>query len=171
MDITNNNKKEDSNDNIINEKSNSDNEKILEQIFRISKDDTEKYLPFLLEDSCQIIKKIFSEYPTSNNCNNIREMILNKTNLISRIKEIIGNSYEILYIIFDYLSQHNISPFSYFIDLYIDYITLYEKESSKQNKKVIIDKIKNIFYWFISCGLINIKVIDYIYQKIALFQL
>ena len=171
MDITNNNKKEDSNDNIINEKSNSDNEKILEQIFRISKDDTEKYLPFLLEDSCQIIKKIFSEYPTSNNCNNIREMILNKTNLISRIKEIIGNSYEILYIIFDYLSQHNISPFSYFIDLYIDYITLYEKESSKQNKKVIIDKIKNIFSWFISCGLLNKKVIDYIYQKIALFQL
>ena len=47
-----------------------------------------------------------------------------------------------------------------------------EKYCLSQNKDEIgADEIDNIFSWFISCGLLKKKDVDYIYQKIALFQL
>ena len=90
------------------------------------------------------------------------------------IKEIIGNSYEIFYIIFGYISQQNSSPFIYFINLYLNYITLPPLNESLNNdkeKNELIAEIKNIFSFFIACGLLNKKSVDFIYQKLASYQL
>ena len=151
---------------------NRNNDDIIKQIFQISKDNKKKYIPNILnKGSEKIIIKIFSEYPDIDDCESLSEYIFKKIDLVNQIKTIIDNSYEILKIIFDYLSEKNISPFIYFIDLYIDYITKYNNKSSNETKNKIIEGINNIFSWFISCGLLNKKNIDYIYQKIALFQL
>ena len=155
----------------ISENLNTNNETILNQIFKKSKENNSKFIPILKKDGELIIKKIFTEYPDIADYKSLSDYISKKLDLVNQIETIIGNSYEILYIIFDYLEVHNISPFIYFIDLYINYITKYENISSDENKKEIIEKIKNIFSWFISCGLLKKKIIDYIYQKIALFQL
>ena len=148
-----------------------DNETLLKQIFQTSKSDNSKCIPFLLKKGTKIIKKIFTSCPDTADYKTFYDYILKKIDLIKKIKEIIGNSYEILYIIFDYISQQNTSPFIYFIDLYLNYIALSNNELNDEKKKKIIEEIKDIFSWFISCGLLTRKSVDYIYQKIALFQL
>ena len=151
---------------------NMSNKTIIKQLFQKSKDNKIKYIPNILNKrSEQIIKKIFSEYPDIADRQSLSEYILKKIDLVNQIRTEIDNSYEILKIIFDYLSDKNISPFIYFIDLYIDYITKYDNKSSNETKNNIIEGINKIFSWFISCGLLNKKIIDYIYQKISLFQL
>lgn len=147
-----------------------DNEAILKQLFETSKDDNKKYVPILLKNSGEIIEKLFTEYLDITDCKTLKNYIIKKIKLINQIKEIIGNSYEILYIIFDFLSQKNNSPFIYFIDLYINFITKDINQSS-EDKNEIIAELKNVFSWFISCGLLNKITVDYIYQKLALFQL
>ena len=147
-----------------------DNEVILKKIFQTSKDENRKFVPILLKSSGEIIEKIFTEYPDISDCKMLKNYIIKKIKLVNQIKEIIGNSYEILYIIFDFLSQKNNSPFIYFIDFYINYITL-DINLSSEDKNEIIGELKNIFSWFISCGLLNKITVDYIYQKLALFQL
>jgi hypothetical protein len=147
-----------------------DNEAILKQIFQTSKNDNRKFVPILLQNSGEIIEKIFTAYPDITDCKMLQNYIMKKIKLINQIKEIIGNSYEILYIIFDFLSQKNNSPFIYFIDLYINYITIDSNQSS-EDKNEIIGELKNVFSWFISCGLLDKITVDFIYQKLALFQL
>ena len=85
-----------------NESQTIDNDSILKQIFQTTKSESEKikYIPLLNKTSHEIIKYIFTENPNFNSHNNLYKYILNKINLIKSIKEIIGNSYEILYIIF-----------------------------------------------------------------------
>lgn len=158
-----------SNENIIQKILNENNEDILKKLFKISKTDTNKFLPMLRKDGSETIKSLFIDSPKINDSKTLKDIIIKRIDLINKIKEIIGNSYEILYIIFDYLSQHNTSIFIYFIELYINCISLCENES--KDKNIIIENIKNIFSWFISCGLLNKKTIDYLFQKIALFQL
>ena len=170
------NNKDFSENNKINEFKSTDNEEILKQIFKTSKSDSEKtkYIPFLLKNSNEIIKSLFTEYPNFTEYNSLYNYIIKKIKLMKKIKEIIGKSYEILYIIFDYISQQDTSPFIYFINLYLNYITLPSlNESSKYDteKKELLEEIKNIFSFFIACGLLNKKSVDYIYQKIALYQL
>ena len=141
----------------ISENLNTNNETILNQIFKKSKENNSKFIPILKKDGELIIKKIFTEYPDIADYKSLSDYISKKLDLVNQIETIIGNSYEILYIIFDYLEVHNISPFIYFIDLYINYITKYENISFNENKKEIIEKIKNLFSWFISCGLLKKK--------------
>ena len=150
---------------------NIDNGALLKLLFKASKEENSKYIPILLKNGCDIINKIFTECPNITENNALKEYILKKINLITQIKEIIGNSYEILYIIFDYLSQKKTSIFINLIELYIKYLTLSREESFEENKRILIDEINKIFSWFLSCGLLSKNVVDYIYQKIALFQL
>ena len=150
---------------------NIDNDTLLKQIFKTSKEDSTKLVPILIKNGSEIIKKVFTLIPNITNCNSLKDYIIKKINLIKEIKNIIENKYEILYIIFDYLLQYNTSPFIYFTDLYIKFISLPGNESSDTNKDLIIEEIDNIFSWFISCGLIKKTDVDYIYQKIALYQL
>ena len=165
-----------SENNKINEFKSIDNEEILKQIFKTSKSDSEKtkYIPFLLKNSNESIKSLFTEYPNFVEHNSLYNYIIKKIKLMKKIKEIIGNSYEILYIIFDYISQQDTSPFIYFINLYLNYITLpslNESSNYDTEKKELLEEIKIIFSFFITCGLLNKKSVDYIYQKIALYQL
>ena len=148
-----------------------DNDALLKKIFRTSKEDSTKLVPILIKNGSDIIKKLFTLVPNITNCKDLKDYIITKINLIKEIKKIIGNKYEILYIIFDYLLQYNTSPFIYFTDLYIKFISLSRDESYDKYKNLIIEEIDNIFSWFISCGLLNKTDVDYIYQKIALFQL
>lgn len=143
----------------------------MRKIFQISKSDNSKFIPFLLKNGKEEIKKIFSGDPNIINHKHLKQYISEKIKLINQIIEIIGNSYEIIYIIFDYLSQQNISPFIFFIDLYMNYITNNSEKSPDNNKLIIIKEIKNIFSYFISCGLLTTKITDYIFQKISFFQL
>ena len=138
-----------------NEDKNNDNE--LRKIFQISKSDNSKFIPFLLKNGKEEIKKIFSGDPNIINHKHLKQYISEKIKLINQIIEIIGNSYEIICIIFDYLSQQNISPFIFFIDLYMNYITNNNEKSPDNNKLIIIKEIKNIFSYFISCGLLYYK--------------
>ena len=62
----------------------------------------------------------------------------------------------------------NTSIFIYIIELYFSYITL--EQINNINESIIIE-IKKIFSVLISYGLLTKKDVDYIYQKIALFQL
>ena len=148
-----------------------DNDALLKQIFRSSKEDSTKLVPILIKNGSEIIKKVFTLIPNISNCKDLKDYIIKKINLIKEIKKIIGNAYEILYIIFDNLSQYNTSPFIYFTDLYIKFISLSGDETYDNNKKIIIEEIDNIFSWFISCGLLKKTDVDHIYQKMALFQL
>ena len=100
------------------------------------------------------------------NINSFTNFINNKIELFNKIKEIIGNSYEIMKIILSYLLKNKINIIINFIDLYFDLISLY---SQLDNNK-ILNNIKSILIWFFSCGFMNIKYSDYIYQKLARFQ-
>ena len=148
------------------------NNDILKEIFHTSKEDNSKFIPFLLKNGKESIKKIFiREDLETSDLEALKDYINKKIQLINQIIEIVGNSYEIIYIIFDYLEQQKISPFIFFIDLYIDYLENNNDKIPDENKQIIIKEIKNIFSYFISCGLLTKNITDYIFQKIALFQL
>ena len=87
-----------SENNKINEFKSIDNEEILKQIFKTSKSDSEKtkYIPFLLKNSNESIKSLFTEYPNFVEHNSLYNYIIKKIKLMKKIKEIIGNAYEIL---------------------------------------------------------------------------
>ena len=86
--------------------------------------------------------------------------------MFNKIKEIIGNSYEVLQIILNYLSKNKIYPIVYFIDLYFDFIS----NNNLNNDNEILTNLKNIIIWFFYCGFMNKKYTDYIFQKIAKLQ-
>jgi hypothetical protein len=141
---------------------------ILNKIFAKSKNDNNKFIPILLKSGEEEIIKIFTIKPNIKDELSFKEFILQKLKLISYINSIVSNSIEILHIISDYLSKKNISIIIYIIDLYITYITIYQ---NKEMNQIIINEIKKIFTFLISCGLLTKKDVDYIYQKIAFFQL
>ena len=141
---------------------------ILNKIFAKSKNDNNKFTPILLKSGEEEIIKIFTIKPNFKDELSFKEFILQKLKLISYINSIVSNSIEILHIISDYLSKKNISIIIYIIDLYITYITIYQ---NKEMNQIIINEIKRIFSFLISCGLLTKKDVDYIYQKIAFFQL
>ena len=100
------------------------------------------------------------------NINSFSNYINNKIELFNKIKEIIGNSYEILNIIVNYLLKNKINIIINFIDIYFDFISL----NSQIDNNIILNNVKSILKWFFSCGLMNKKYSDYIYQKLAKFQ-
>ena len=88
-----------------NKESNNDNIEILNKLFKKSKDDNSKYIPFLIKSGDEELLKIFTEKLNTTDENSLNLFILKKLNLISQIISITTSSPEILYIIFDYLSQ------------------------------------------------------------------
>ena len=151
-----------------NKESNNDNIEILNKLFKKSKDDNSKYIPFLIKSGDEELLKIFTEKLNTTDENSLNLFILKKLNLISQIISITTSSPEILYIIFDYLSKKNISIFKFIIDIYISFIQIYKNNDIKEN---LFNEIKKIFSNLISLGLLAKTDIDFIYQKIAFFQL
>ena len=103
-----------------------------------------------------------------NDENSLQLFIMQKLKLISQILLISSSSLEILHIISNYLSKKNISIFNYIIELYINFILIYQNDKLK---KAIIKEMKIIFSDLISLGLLTRKDSDYIFQRIAFFQL
>ena len=141
---------------------------ILNKIFKTSENDNSLFIPILIKNSEEQITKIFTEKPENKEESSFEEFILGKLKLISNIVSISKNSPEILQIISDYLLNKNTSIFIYIIELYFNYITL--NKNKNMNVK-IIEEIKSIFSNLKSCGLLIKKDVDYIYQKIAYYQL
>lgn len=145
-----------------------DNIEILNKIFKKSKDDNSRYIPILIKNSEEEMLKIFSEKIESTDEISLSKYFLQKLNLISQIISISNNSPEILYIISDFLSKKNTSIYICIIDLYISFIQINQNPDIKEN---ILIEIRKIFLNLNSIGLLSKIDIDFIYQKIALFQL
>ena len=150
------------------QESNKDNIEILNKLFKKSKDDNSKFIPILLKTGDEELLKILTEKSNTTDEKSLNEFILKKLNLISEIISITNSSPEILYIIFDYLSKKNTSIFKFIIDMYISFIQIYKNKGIKEN---LFNEIKKIFSKLISLGLLAKTDIDFIYQKIAFFQL
>ena len=165
--ITNSEKEISINQNILNES----NELILNQIFIHKNIDNKiEYQPMLCisNELGDVLKKIFL-IPDANiksDKESFQKFTMNKIELFNKIKEIIGNSYDILQIIISYLSKNKIYPVIYFIDLYFDFIS----NTSLNNNNEILINLKNIIIWFFYCGFMNKKYTDYIFQKISKIQ-
>jgi hypothetical protein len=147
-------------------------ELILKEIF-INKNVNNKtvYEPILLisDNIKQKLNLIFNnpEPEIKSNISSLQTFINNKIELFKKIKDIIGNSYEILHIIINYLLKNKINPIQNIIDLYFDFILI---NSNISNSNETLINIKEIIIWFFSCGFMNKKYSDYIYQKIARLQ-
>ena len=133
------------------------------------------YKPILSLNSNSLgnkLKNIFS-YPDTNiksNINLFKSFINDKIELINKMKEIIGNSYEILQIIINYLTKNKINPIFYFIDLYFDFLSINSMKNLSDDNKELLIKLKNILIYFFSCGFMNKKYSDYIYHKLSKIQ-
>ena len=92
--------------------------------------------------------------------------ISNSINLLTKIIEIINNSYEIMHIIMNFLSKNDIDPIKNVVDIYIFLIT-----SKKQDKNKYENDIKKILNWFLIGGLFNKNHTDYIFQTLSKIQL
>ena len=145
-----------------------DNIEILNKIFKKSKDDNSRFIPILIKNSEEEMLKIFSEKIELTDEISLSKYFLQKLNLISQIISISNNSPEILYIISDFLSKKNTSIYICIIDLYISFIQINQNPDIKEN---ILIEIRKIFLNLNSIGLLSKIDVDFIYQKIALFQL
>ena len=171
--IENNNIPNNINDNITKQEetiqlTNNDLPEILNKIFKKSKNNNSQFIPILIKSGKDEITAIFTEKPNTKEENSLQIFIIQKLKLISQIISISASSPEILHIISNYLSQKNLSIFTYIIELYISFILIYQ---NNQFKQTIFNEIKIIFSNLISLGLLTRNDVDYIYQKIAYFQL
>ena len=171
--IENNNIPNNINDNITKQEetiqlTNNDLPEILNKIFKKSKNNNSQFIPILIKSGKDVITAIFTEKPNTKEENSLQIFIIQKLKLISQIISISASSPEILHIISNYLSQKNLSIFTYIIELYISFILIYQ---NNQFKQTIFNEIKIIFSNLISLGLLTRNDVDYIYQKIAYFQL
>ena len=147
-------------------------ESLLNEIFIHKKIDNKiEYQPLLVisKNLGENLKLIFI-YPDNKittNINLFHNFITNKIELFKKVKQIIDNSYEILDIIINYLSNNKINPIIYFIDLYFDFICMHY--NTNNNNELLLN-LKNILIWFLSCGFMDKKYIDYIFQRIAKLQ-
>ena len=135
---------------------NIDNKAIYQPILSNSNKLGEK-LKFIFEKPSKKIKS---------DINLFQNYINNKIELFNKIKDIIGNSYEILDIIINFLSKNKINPIIYFIELYLDFILI----NDTNNGNELLLNIKNILIWFFSCGFMDKKYSDYVYQRLSRFQ-
>ena len=143
------------------------NETILKEIFIHKNIDNKiEYKPILINSKAlpEILKNIFvmPDFDVKCNKNLFINFVNNKIELFNEIKDIVGNSYEIIQIIINYLSKNRIYLINYFIDLYFDFIS-----NNHIDDNEILSKIKCIIIWFFNCGFMNKKYTDYIFQKIS----
>ena len=137
-------------------------------------------MPIINIDCTEDIKNYFdnSLIQKYNNIEELKLFIKDKINFIQQLKLIIGNSYEELHIIINYLNSNDIPLVEYFIELYFKYIKeLHHEKQTKDNlcenesNNEVIKEIKDAINWIICCGFLEKKNLDYIYQKIAELQL
>ena len=165
------------NDKMKNEKKNTDkvNESInfyLNKIFCKSKNGL--LLPLIRKNSGEDVKNIFNEIPEIISQDSLTSIILDKIIFIKEIKKLIYNKYEIIHILNNYLSKYDISLFKYYIYLYLKYLfslNINTNDTIINSNDNIIKDLQQIFVWFITCGLLNKDIIDYVFQKISKLQL
>ena len=152
----------------IKQYNNESNQLLLNKIFIYKKNnEKEIYQPLLINSSLlgDNIMNIFTT-PSSeikSNINTFNNFINNKIQLFNEMKKIIGNSYEIYHIMINYLEKNKISPITFFIDLYFDYLQI-------DNNEEILNNLIDIIMHFFSCGFMNKQYTDYIYQKLSKIQ-
>jgi hypothetical protein len=164
------------NDKKKNEKKNTDkvNESInfyLNKIFCKSKNGL--LLPLIRKNSGEDVKNIFNKIPEIISQDSLTSIILDKIIFIKEIKKLIYNKYEIIHILNNYLSKYDISLFKYYIYLYLKYLfslNINTNDTIINSNDNIIKDLQQIFVWFITCGLLNKDIIDYVFQKISLFN-
>jgi len=152
---------------------------IIKKIFKFD-NKKQQFLPIINIDCSEDIKNYFdnSLIQKYNNIEELKLFIKDKINFIQQLKLIIGNSYEELHIIINYLNSNDIPLVEYFIELYFKYIKeLHHEKQTKDNlcenesNNEVIKEIKDAINWIICCGFLEKKNLDYIYQKIAELQL
>ena len=160
--------------NIIKNESN-----IIKKIFKFD-NKKQQFLPIINKDNYEDIKNYFYNglIQKYKNIEELKMSIKDKINFIQQLKIIIGNSYEVLHIIINYLNSNNIPLVEYFVDLFFKYVKeLHSENQTKDNQyenlsnKEIIKEIKDAINWIICCGFLEKKNLDYIYQKVAELQL
>ena len=167
------NKKENSSNVIKSKSENSPSiNAVLSKIFSSSKKNPNILLPLVKKIcGCELIN-IFN-IPSEKD--SLITFIKHKIDIINEIRKLIKNKYEMIYIINNFLLEHDIILFKYFIDLYLR-LSFYESNSVNEKiNKDDIDKVKNnlqeLFVWFINCGLLNKNITDYVFQNISAMQL
>ena len=167
------------NENEIKKNINKNESNIIKKIFKFD-NKKQQFLPIINIDCSEDIKNYFdnSLKQKYNNIEELKLFIKDKINFIQQLKLIIGNSYEELHIIINYLNANDIPLVEYFIELYFKYIKeLHHEKQTKDNlcenesNNEIIKEIKDAINWIICCGFLEKKNLDYIYQKIAELQL
>ena len=137
-------------------------EELFNKIFNFS----EKEISSVNQDSANEIILLFNMLNFSDNTEGYFSFIEGKIKIMKKIIELINNSFELLNIINKSLEKNlNKSLIIFFIDLYFNTISLKDYPSE------LIKEILTIINILISCGLINKKDVDYVYQKLSLQQL
>ena len=144
---------------------------LLNEIFIHKNIDNQAIYQPILSNSNKLGEKIkfIFEKPskeTKSDINLFKNYINNKIELFNKIKDIIGNSYEILDIIINFLFKNKISPIIFFIELYFD-LALF---NDINNDNELLLSIKYILVWLFSCGFMDKQYSDYIYQRLSRFQ-
>ena len=138
------------------------------------------YLPIIEIDCSKEILSIFNngKIPKYTQNEELFIFIKNQINIINEMKKIIGNYYEILQIIINYLEKNKIIFVEFLMDLYFECIKALHSENPIEDilKKNILQseyliEIKENINWVISCGFFNKNNLDYFYQKISQLQL
>ena len=165
--------------NIEGNKTSDNKNNILKKIFKYKESD-KKYLRIINLDCSKEILGIFNHglIPQYKEKEELFNFIKDKIEIINQMKIIIGNSYELLQIIINFLEKNNIFIFQYFIDLYFEYINILHSENKIKdflNEKnmlnnEILKEIKNVINYLLCCGFMKKTILDYVYQKLALSQ-
>ena len=147
---------------------------ILNKLFLLSKENSQR-LPLLKKNNGSELKDIFNKHPENTDLSSLKTFINDKINIINEIRKLIGNKYEIIHIINNYLIKYDIFLFKYYIDLYLCLLFMENKDKNKiivEDKSFnIIQNLQEIFVYFINCGLLNKDITDYVFQNISAMQL
>ena len=152
---------------------------LLKKIFKFD-ESKQQYFPIIRINSNKDIINIFNNgrIPKYNKSEELFTFIKEQIDIIDQIKKIVGNSYELLQILVNYLEKNNISFIEYFIDLYIECIKALHSQNPIEDilqktisNNELIKEIKNTINWLMSCGFLSKINLDYVYQKISELQL
>ena len=173
-DIKSNNDKEIISNQVINSST------IIETIFKLGKKTKISSLPKINYENFNKVIHIFNKgvIPKFDNKNDLIEFIKDKIKAMKDIEEIIQNNYEVLYIMNQICKKNKFYIIEFFIDLYFEALNAYHSENPLSDimenelfNNEIISYILEDINWILSCGFIEKKNYDYIFNKIASLQL
>ena len=173
-DINSNNNKEINTNQVINSST------IIDSIFKLGKKTKISSLPKINYENFNKVIEIFNKgvIPKFENKNDLIEFIKDKIKAMKEIGEIIQNNYEVLYIMNQICKKNKFYIIEYYIDLYFEALNAYHTEKPLSdimenelfNNEIITDLLEDI-NWILSCGFIEKKNFDYIFNKIASLHL